>query len=252
MIRCSLCQILAVVVLISSAYAQEGKPSADPFGADPFGGDSRGSDPFAKPRKVVAKPVDRSVKSAAKPVDVAASEKRIRDAMNHSTSISAIELPLAEAIYTLSRQHDIPMVIDRRALEELGLSHEEPVTLDLKNVSLRSVLRLMLRDLDLTYMVKDEVLQITTVDAAESSLSVRVHRLPAELTGDTDLFVRTLMSSVQPQLWGTFGGPCSASFISDRLVVSSTEVGHESVEEFLLKLVNAKDPTANGKAARLP
>ena len=34
---------------------------------------------------------------------------------------------------------------------------------------MRSVLRLTLRELDLTYMIKDEVMQITTIEAAEAT-----------------------------------------------------------------------------------
>ncbi|WP_158222624.1 VWA domain-containing protein, partial [Rhodopirellula sp. MGV] len=98
-------------------------------------------------------------------------EKRLSDDTTHQF----IETPLNDAIRQLSDAHDIPIVIDRRALDEIGADEEMPVSIDMKNVSLRSFLRLMLRDLDLTYLIKDEVMQITTVEAAEENLVTKVY-----------------------------------------------------------------------------
>ncbi len=65
------------------------------------------------------------------------------------------------AIQKVAEDHDIPIVLDTKALEELGLSSDTPINISLKNVSLRSFLRLMLKEHDLTYMIKDEVMKIT-------------------------------------------------------------------------------------------
>ncbi|MDA7493004.1 VWA domain-containing protein, partial [bacterium] len=102
-------------------------------------------------------------------------ERRIQSALGDETSQSFIELPLSEAITQISEAHDIPIVIDNQALEDIGLSAEEPVTITLKNVTLRSFLRIMLRDLDLTYVIKDEVMQITSQEAAEENLVTKVY-----------------------------------------------------------------------------
>ena len=102
-------------------------------------------------------------------------ERRIQSALGDETSFSFVELPLSDAVQQISEAHDIPIVVDSRALEEIGLSAEEPVNISLKNVSLRSFMRLMLRENELTYMIKDEVMQITTVEAAEQNLVTKVY-----------------------------------------------------------------------------
>ena len=51
----------------------------------------------------------------------------------------------------------------------------EPVTINLQNVTLRSALRLMLKNLQLTYIIQDEVLMITTPQDAETHLVVKVY-----------------------------------------------------------------------------
>ena len=58
----------------------------------------------------------------------------------------------------------------RPALEEIGVGTDEPVTVNLHNISLRSALRLMLKNLQLTYIIQDEVLMITTPEEAEKRI----------------------------------------------------------------------------------
>ncbi len=63
--------------------------------------------------------------------------------LDQETTLKFDDAPLNEVARTLSETHSIQMVVDRRALEEIGLSEEEPITIDLKNVSLRSALRML-------------------------------------------------------------------------------------------------------------
>ena len=102
-------------------------------------------------------------------------ERRIQAALDLETSQTFDETPLVEAVREIRETHDIPIKVDGRALEEIGLSEEEPITIDLQNVSLRSFLRLMLRELDLTYLIQDEVMQITTIEKAEQNLVNKVY-----------------------------------------------------------------------------
>ncbi len=49
------------------------------------------------------------------------------------------------------------------------------MTVNLHNISLRSALRLMLKNFQLTYIIQDEVLMITTKEDAEKALVVKVY-----------------------------------------------------------------------------
>ncbi|QDS95253.1 hypothetical protein FF011L_40460 [Roseimaritima multifibrata] len=103
-------------------------------------------------------------------------ERRIYSALDdEATSGPFLEEPLTQVARTLSEAHDIPIRIDSRALEEDGLSGDMPVTIDIKGTTLRSFMRLMLEDLDLTYMIDDEVLKITTITTAEANLVTKVY-----------------------------------------------------------------------------
>ena len=85
------------------------------------------------------------------------------------------ESPLRDVQRSIEDQFRIPVEIDARALEDLGLDLDTPVTQSLTGVSLRSALKRMLGPIDLAYIIKDEVLLITTKEKAEENLVVKVY-----------------------------------------------------------------------------
>ena len=103
------------------------------------------------------------------------SRNQIDSALDSKTEMSFLDAPLKEAVESLEQHHQIPIEIDIRALEETGLTDDAPVTKELTGISLRSALKLLLRDLDLTFLIDDEVLQITTPEEAETRLVTVVY-----------------------------------------------------------------------------
>jgi hypothetical protein len=85
------------------------------------------------------------------------------------------ESPLRDVQRSIEDQFRIPVEIDGRAMEDLGLDLDTPITQSLSGVSLRSALKRMLGPIDLAYIIKDEVLLITTKEKAEENLVVKVY-----------------------------------------------------------------------------
>ncbi|NBP52496.1 MAG: hypothetical protein EBU70_15190, partial [Actinobacteria bacterium] len=114
-----------------------------------------------------------------KSVDLAnpgSAEQKIYEALDKPVdSLRFDETPLRDVVAALQDQQGIPVQLDARALEDAGLDLETPVTKNVSNVALRSALRLLLSDVDLTYIIKDEVLLITTKEKAEENLVVKVY-----------------------------------------------------------------------------
>ncbi len=129
-------------------------------------------------------------------------ERRIETALRsplRTAGLSFIDTPLEEVVSLLQSDYDIPVKLDTTALDEIGLGPDEPVNVELHNVSLRSALRLMLKDLQLTYIIQDEVLMITTPEAAEAELVVKVYPV-------ADLVLPIDASSLGGALGGGGGG----------------------------------------------
>ena len=94
-------------------------------------------------------------------------EASIRAALDQNTNFRFIERPFSGVIDDLKQSHDIEIQLDRRALDDAGIPMNTPITRSIKGVTLRSALNLWLHDLDLTYVVKNGVLMITTEAEAQ-------------------------------------------------------------------------------------
>jgi len=71
--------------------------------------------------------------------------------------------PLIDVVQELARTAGINVYLDPRGLDELGVAPDYRVTLNLSTeVSLKSALNLILEPLELGYVIKDEVLKVTS------------------------------------------------------------------------------------------
>jgi tetratricopeptide (TPR) repeat protein len=114
-------------------------------------------------------------------VDLKASggaEERINAALNgplKDTGLEYTETPLEQVVNQLQEEYGIPVILDAPALKDAGLDPQEPITVNLHNIALRSALRLMLKQHQLTYIISNEVLTITTPEQAETQLVAKVY-----------------------------------------------------------------------------
>jgi hypothetical protein len=116
---------------------------------------------------------------------VGPAEERILEELKKPTQFSYINTPLEDALNAIESRHGFEILLDRKALEEEGIGTDTPVNLELEGVTLRSALQLMLRDLDLTYGVGDEVLLITTPEAASRHKVVAIYNVANLLEDQT-------------------------------------------------------------------
>ncbi|MFT4558695.1 MAG: hypothetical protein ACI92S_004078 [Planctomycetaceae bacterium] len=129
-------------------------------------------------------------------------ERRITAALDDQTTINFADTPLTDVVDYLSRTHEIPIILDVVAIEEAGLLVDEPVNLVLAGITLQSALKIMLSEFELTYVIEDEVMKITTVEVAAEILSTRVYPV-----GDlvVDLNALSLGGGASGQLGGGGG-----------------------------------------------
>ena len=135
--------------------------------------------PSAEKWEEISRSPFRNFRSAA--VNIAGKgknkEQRILDALEADVDLDYPETPLKEVIEDLKERFGIPIVLATKKLEEAAINLETPVTVNFKQISLRAGLRNMLGDLGLTYLIKDEVMQITTPEDAGAQLITKVYRV---------------------------------------------------------------------------
>ena len=199
----------------------------------------------AEPPPAVSKtPGVSKSKSVPASTPLSADEK-IRKALASPTETDFVNWPLCEAVDYLATRHDVEIQFDFKALEELGVKGSTPVTRNLKGVSLRSALGLILEPLQLTYTIKNEVLLITSQEKVSADLTTKVYPVAdlvlsdqpggAQDKPDFDSLVEIITSIVKPSTWDAVGGPGSIAGLENRLclVVSQTDDVHEHISRLL-------------------
>jgi type II secretory pathway component GspD/PulD (secretin) len=183
--------------------------------------------------------------SAAEPKAASETESRILKALEEKTTFEFVETPLADVAEYIAKMHKIQVVLDRKALDDSGIGSDTPITRNLSEISLRSALRLTLKELDLTWVVADEVLQITTVDEAGQKMVTRVYDVrdlvadeknPDEGNYDYDSLIDLITSTVEPTTWDQVGGPGSIAPLRGMLIFSQTQHVHEQATALLADL----------------
>jgi type II secretory pathway component GspD/PulD (secretin) len=107
-----------------------------------------------------------------------ADEKLIERKLSSPVSLNFVNQPLRTVIDDLRGVQGVNIYVDQPALDEKGISQDMPVTIKLEQIALKSALNLLLHSVHLTYVVKEDVLQITTEDHARGKLEQRVISVP--------------------------------------------------------------------------
>lgn len=238
---------LTVLVLSLTVFAQS---SDDPFDDS----DKAAKDPFSEKDPFNESSADNSSTNSKEP-----SKKKtplpVRAALRKKVACDYFEQPLDDVLQQLSYKHNFQFYIDEAALEASGVNASElSVTLELENVSLETVLTLMFRRYDLAFVVRgeDEILTVTSVEAAESMLTVEVYSVhdmlnKADPNVSADMLIETIVTAVATDTWAEVGGAATISHYQGNLVVSQTGDGHRALGELLAKLrtaiQNAGGPT---------
>jgi general secretion pathway protein D len=89
----------------------------------------------------------------------------IEQKLTMPVSLKFKQAPLGEVLGYLEKMTQVNMFIDGQGLKAEGVSIDEPVTIDLsRDIQLKSALALLLTPLHLNYVIKNEVLNITSED----------------------------------------------------------------------------------------
>jgi len=162
-------------------------------------------------------PGDRSgAAAAAEPHTIRAprsSEAAIHRALRKPIAVEFNKTPLAEVADYFEGFLKVNVVLDRRALEDVGFGVDTPITFRLSSVTARTALELMLRELDLTWMAADDVLLITTPEEEANRDETRLYdvrdvivggTLPIQRPGspaDFDALCELISTCIAPTTW---------------------------------------------------
>jgi len=249
--------LLAAIVCLAS-------PTVHTWAQDQ-GGQTVGTIPLSTDTKPVTPPV---ITGPELPIDAGntrvppsgnSSDEAIKMALERGgESFSFDRVPLKDVMDQLASKYGIKIRIDPAVLKEtkvdpntkkeITVDRPLPITFHIKDVTLRAALSLMLGEHDLAYVVRDEVLLITTKAKAASMFETHLYNVrdlvvpDNDPSGGTDLdgLSDAIRQTINPPSWDKAGGSGSIAPYSNNgmyaLIVVQTYDGHEQIENLLAEL----------------
>ncbi len=256
--------LVGCLFVLLAAWTTISARAQDPFGKevddDPFAapaelGAASDENPFAEApndRRIGARPpakkaADKGLEQPVHPLPGRAndptvkSETRVRAALRDPTRMEFTEMPLIDAMAFLKDYHGIEIQLDTRALEDIGVGSDTPVTRNLNGISLDAALRLMLDDIDLTHIVRNGVLVVTSKDKAQSLLELRVYNVGQAIGHDVSAEeAGTMLNELSGYTPTKSGGPSDTRLqvvpFKDLLIIRASQHDHEQLVELFDEL----------------
>lgn len=227
---------------------------------------------------VVAGPVWAAEPARTANHQAAASREAIAAALAKPVEWAFNETPLDKMAEQVQKVLGVPVLLDRRALEQQAIAADTPITWNLPGMTAEAGLRSILQSHGLVLVVRDEVLLITTPEKEAEQLRTEVYdvtgllspeeptakepepakaeekatgdkpaaRPPAATRGATALL--KAVQALAPSTWEEVGGTGTARFLyvekNPRLIVSQTGQVHQSITQLLAALRRMQQDTS--------
>ncbi len=166
-----------------------------------------------------------------------------RAALKTRVTLDLVESPLSDVALFVSDVCKVPILLDQRALDEIGVSSDAPVTARMNDVSLKMALTRTLYPLDLTWRISDEAVIITTLEVSENKLEKRIYPVFDLVGGEDqepvdlglDELIDVVVSNIAPESWDEVGGAGTVVPLTHpaALVISQTQDVHEQIDSWL-------------------
>ncbi|NQU25395.1 MAG: hypothetical protein HQ567_29265 [Candidatus Nealsonbacteria bacterium] len=150
----------------------------------------------------------------------------LRQKLGENVTVAFRETPLEKAVEQLAQKAQIDIRLDMTVLRKTGIRQRRPITLSLTDRKLKTVLQAMLIDLELTWILRDGVLWLTTDAEAETFCKTAVYdvRDLCQDQAESEALVEAITSQARATSWDDVGGPGSAHVARPgTLVISNTE-----------------------------
>jgi len=161
-------------------------------------------------------------------------EEALLRSLDTPITIGYKNAPFEEVMKYLSDKAGQNILIDKNALTGAMIESNTPVNVTLNGVALKTALRKVLQDHGLTYIIRDETIQVVTLETARNTLVTRVYYLGDLIRGvgaiggaaalefgpEVDMLqtqdnaqrITDMIRTIDPDSWKDRGGPGSITF----------------------------------------
>jgi hypothetical protein len=180
------------------------------------------------PKDWQAKTKDRK---GSNDVPLTAKERALLRALDTIVSVRFKNSRFEDVIEFLQTTIGQPIFVDKAAMEAAEVTYETRVTVEVKGVTARSLLRKVLNDLGLAYIIKGEAIQVVTPQVARETMSTRVQYIgdlmfaftKAQRLFQAAQLIDMIQNTVDPPAWQVNGGLATITYndITRSLVIKA-------------------------------
>ena len=152
-----------------------------------------------------------------------AKEVSLLKALNSTLSINFKSAPFKDVLEYLQEKTGLAIIVDENALKEAMVDYNDPVTFKVSKVTVRTILKKILADRGLAYILKEGNVQVVTSQRARETMIVRSYPVDdiigpinsnlygpyvnrAAMLSNVNGLIQTIEHAIDPQLWTVNGG----------------------------------------------
>jgi len=146
-----------------------------------------------------------------------AKEKALLKMLNSTLSVDFKDTTLKEALELIQEKTNnaLPIFLDEGSLKEANIESDEPVTFKVRKATVRTILKKILADKGLTYVIKEATLLVVTPQKAREMMVVRTYPV-GDLLGSNNPFldpfgfqqlaainalINVIKTTIEPSIW---------------------------------------------------
>ncbi len=170
-------------------------------------------------------------------VDTPSVNVELRSRLSEPVSFRFQATPLNEVVRELARLSNADIRLDQTGLRTEGVRERHPVTLQVEDLPLERVLDHLLKELGLTWTIRDGVLWITDEDRARAQHIAGVYDVRDLCANDDESYALSdAVTSQMPDIWSGDGGASVLRFAKPGTVVVWASLGtHTELLDLLEK-----------------
>jgi hypothetical protein len=180
------------------------------------------------------------------PIPSVPAEEKIRQQLERRQDVDFHNTPLSELLDYL-RAQGLPVSVDQKRLADAGIALDVPLSFTAKQVPLKFAVRTLLSQHEMSYILRDEALVITSDVVAKETVRLGIYpvgdlleSIPCPKTGDVDCesLISLITSTIAPTSWSDSGGIGAILRLpfARAVAISQTETIHEEIADLLAKL----------------
>ncbi len=177
---------------------------------------------------------ERAKRIAQKLNPMTDTERMLIRLLNDKTSepIYLRDVPFEQALKIIEKELGIGLLLRKSTLDEMRITYDQLVTVNVfKGATKRTLLTALTEQLGLTYLIKNQQIEIVSKERASTELVTRVFPIDGMFGGGTagtpEMLANYLMDTIEPQSWKKNGGQGTITYYAPAncfIIRNSSEV----------------------------